>query len=144
MKASASSAWHRRKRFALLQIETHRHTGGTGRREVEPPGGGNVRGNHFIEVLLQIPFFEERTLLQVFRGVNIFGPEARAQKTLFVKGAVIGGVMQYRAELFELIILNFFDRPLFASHCEFFEFAEPSAVPPAFGQQPIAKSDPVA
>ena len=101
-------------------------------------------GNHFIEVLLQIPFFEERTLLQVFRCVNTFGPEARPQKTLFVKRAVIGGVMQYRAELFELIILNFLDRPSFASHGEFFEFAEPGAVAPAFGQQPIAKSDPVA
>src|SRR5439155_7951250 len=118
--------------------------GGPGRREIEPPGGGNVRGNHFIEVLLQVPFFDERTLLQIFKAANIFGTESRAHETLFVEGAVIGCVMQHRTELFELIILNFFGRPPLASDGEFFEFAEPSAVAPAFGQQSIAQSDPVA
>ena len=126
---------------ALLEIKTDRHPSRAAGGHVKPVRNGQVRGNHFVEMFLQVAFLENRAVLQVGRAVNTFGPEAGAQKVFLIVRAIAGGVMQRGAQLFELVVLDVLEAPGFAGGREFFEFAVARAVAPALGQLPIGGPD---
>src|SRR5437773_12131568 len=91
-------------------------------------------------MFLQVPLLEEWTVLQVLRAVDVFGAESGANKTPLVERAMVCRVVQHGAELLELIILDFFDRPILAGGRESFEFAVTCSVAPALRQLPVNRA----
>src|SRR2546430_17505770 len=91
-------------------------------------------------MFLQVPLFEEWTDLQVLRAVDVFRAESGANKASLVERAMICRVMQHGAELLELIILDFFDRPILAGGRDSFEFAVTRSVAPALRQLPVNRA----
>src|SRR5689334_25340803 len=88
-------------------------------------------------MLLQIPFFEERTIFQILWTVHVFRTEPGTAKTTLVVRSMVGRVMQHGTELFELVVLGLSDRPVLTRQGSFLEFSVTRAVTRALRQLPV-------
>jgi hypothetical protein len=104
-----------RPAHAFLKMESHRHTGGSARGDVEPLSGRDRGGGHVGEVLLQVRLGRERAAGEVVGGAQQFGLEPGFGEATLVEGTEVAGLNQGLAQVFELEFGDAFDVPGFDS-----------------------------